>query len=203
MTWSDLTLKQFQQLVKLPINEMESLSMIDQIKLLNKIFTIVNKPGKLLNTDELFKIADEYQFMTVMPTELNFEFEHEGIKYGMDGDIENWKTIQFITMHDYVNGKKNEEVLDNLHKLLSIFVRPFKNETELVDFEIEKIDSIAEIIKENMPADVAYSASIFFLTLSHELQMNMIQSSVDLAMETLSQLQPQDNSTNNMDSTVS
>lgn len=203
MTWSDLTLKQFQQLVKLPINEMEELSMIDQIKLLNKIFTIVNKPGKLLNTDELFKIADEYQFMTVMPTELNFQFEHEGIKYGMDGDVENWKTIQFITMHDYVNGKKNEEVLDNLHKLLSIFVRPFKNETELVDFDIEKIDSIAEIIKENMPADVAYSASIFFLTFSHELQMNMIQSSVDLAMETVLQLQPQNNSTNNTDSIVS
>jgi len=106
MTWKDLTLKQFQQLIKLPINEMESLSMIEQIKLLNQIFTIVEGPGKLLDSEKLFTIADEYQFMTVMPTELNFEFEHDGVRYGMDGDIKNWKTIQFITMHDRVNGKR-------------------------------------------------------------------------------------------------
>ncbi len=201
MTWKDLTLKQFQQLIKLPINEMESLSMIEQIKLLNQIFTIVEGPGKLLDSEKLFTIADEYQFMTVMPEELNFEFEHDGVRYGMDGDIKNWKTIQFITMHDRVNGKSHQEVIDELHNLLAIFVRPFKNETELEDLNFDNFKKHGEVIREHMSADVAYSASLFFLTFSHELQMHLIQSSVQLAMESLQPLQ--DNLTNNTDSTVS
>ncbi len=199
MNWSDLKLKHFQELVKLPINQMEELDMMGQIKLLNKIYTIINGQSKLLGADELFTLSQEYEFLTRFPEDVTFQFEHEGVKYGMDGDIKNWKTVQFLTMHDTVNAKTNDEVIEKMADLLAIFIRPFKNETELVDLDVSKFDEYRDIFKEHMPADVAYSASIFFLILSHELQIHMIQSSVDLAMESL---QPQvDSLTNNTDST--
>jgi hypothetical protein len=184
MTWNDLTLRQYQKLVKIEFDGIDSKPEVEQLKTYKDVYEIVTGK-KNFTMEELLEALPTYDFLFLPPETLNWEFKHDGKVYACNGDVRIWTVAQFLNLYDLVNGKTHSEILDELHKLLAIFY------TEVIDgklqeYDNDKKDDYVKIILNYMPADVAYSASLFFYLLSAELSKTMIQHSVEEVVTQLS-----------------
>ena len=130
MTWNDLTLRQYQKLVKIEFEGIDSKPEVEQLKTYKDVYEIVTGK-KNFTMEELLEALPTYDFLFLPPETLNWEFKHDGKVYACNGDVRIWTVAQFLNLYDLVNGKTHSEILDELHKLLAIFY------TEVIDGKLQ------------------------------------------------------------------
>jgi len=95
------------------------------------------------------------------------KFEIDGVTYGFFPKWQDLTFAEYVDM-DTISTKKESELLDLLHILMSIMYRPIVNIRSVHDFDIEKydIDSMkvrAELFKKKLDIKIVLGAQFFFI----------------------------------------
>lgn len=91
-------------------------------------------------------------------------FELNGITYGLENDWQNMTWGQWVDMEVY---SQSDKLTDNIHMLMALLYRPVVSEKGK-DYKLEKFKSLkvmerAELFKNNLPIEMWFGVSTFFL----------------------------------------
>lgn len=169
-SWRDIKLKQFQQLAPNIIISGD-MTTLQYSQYWLKICEILELEIDNLNRGEFQELINQLAFLQEDPKTLNFKFTHDGIDYGFNNNPEKWNVAEYMDFDVYASGKTQAEIIDNLDKIVAIFFRPIEKKSiknifrkgEIIsDYYSSDLEGRAELFKEHLPADIAYSICIFF-----------------------------------------
>ena len=96
-------------------------------------------------------------------------FELEGVTYGLENDWQNMTWGQWVDLEVY---SQSDKLLDNLHMIMAILYRPVEKEKgkeyKLEKFKSVKVNERAELFKNNLPIEMWFGVSTFFLQTLNE-----------------------------------
>ena len=96
--------------------------------------------------------------------ELVNTFELNGVTYGLENDWQNMTWGQWVDLEVY---SQSDKLLDNLHLIMAILYRPVESEKgtkyKLEKFKSSKVMERAELFRENLPIEMWFGVSTFFL----------------------------------------
>lgn len=196
---SDIKLFEFEELSK--IITKEDISKQNNIKVKDYFLEILDTLK--INIDDLTvkefdKIIIDLMFLQTMPNNLVYNFTINGVEYGFHLEEKDQTVGEYSQLDTYINNKKEEEIINNLHYVLAIFCRPVIKKTKfnknqirpkfIIEKNIEKfnakdVETRAKLFKENMTADIAYSIVVFFSLFEIEYMQHLIQSSIQKVVE--------------------
>ena len=199
-TWSDITLTQFQTYnheMNKDINHATKL-----IQTLSSLCNIKFKDAALMKIKDVNKISqDIYKLLEIVPDSMIMIFEFKGVRYGFIPKLDDISIGEYADLEFYLSDRN--KIWDNMHWIMSILYREVKKEKDgkynIKDYEPSK--KRAEIFKE-LPMNVVYSASNFFLTLGGELVETMPNYLSQKEMEKVNQLMTETNGDGSESSTT-
>lgn len=153
-SWESITVEQFQK-----IDACHKVKDAADIMLEAEIISVLsNVPVEeimRISLTDLKKINEQLTFMESLPsTELHDKIKHEGKEYWFNNDLTKLLISQYIDVSVYT--KSQGDIISNLHILLSIFLRPKKDE-----YNYDSMIARAELFK-HLPVSVAYPMVVFF-----------------------------------------
>lgn len=184
-SWKEIKLSKFQQLAPHIIVSGE-MTRIQEYQYWIKICDLLELDVDLLTRSEFEDIVNQLRWINSYPEALNFKFSLNGIDYGFDDAPDKWQVNQYSDSDSYTNGMSWVEIMENLHYLNAIFFLPIdKTTNELIPYLTKDIDERAELFKEHLPADIAYSIYLFFCLLAEEFTKIGVLSSLQKELENL------------------
>jgi hypothetical protein len=91
-------------------------------------------------------------------------FELNGITYGLENDWQNMTWGQWVDLEVY---SQSDKLTDNIHMLMALLYRPVTNEKgkdyKLEKFKSSKVMERADMFKNNLPIEMWFGVSTFFL----------------------------------------
>ncbi len=167
--WNEVTIRQFVELQKLKESG-------DDIELQVKIISILSGKSieeiEQLPLDEVKRLSIKTTFvfevprMQLMPKNIKINRKHYVINYRLDKLLFG----EYIDLKNYT--KTQELAIENLHKILSIFIVPVKKSwfgRKIIPETIEERNAKAEDFLNHLSAGVAYPMSVFFYNLLSNL----------------------------------
>jgi hypothetical protein len=202
VTWDDINLKKFKQIIELEkrFSEMEPTDFT--IKFLSLITGM--DEDVLLDMDvKEIKLLSE-RLTTLVKSEIPVTDERfieiDGVLYFLDLESTAMSFGQFVDLDFF--SKEGVILWDYAHKVCASFLRPVKKynrwilkgkrilgvEPKLKDYAVEKYDSKkielnSEIFLDKLPMTFVYTCTCFFLTLKHEYQKHILDSSLNKEVE--------------------
>lgn len=174
-SWRDIKLKQFQQLAPNIIISGD-MTTLQYSQYWLKICEILELDIDSLTRAEFQDLINQLSFLQEDPKTLNFKFSHEGIDYGFNNNPEKWNVAEYMDFDSYASGKTQAEIIENLDKIVAIFFRPIEKKSiknifkkgNISEYYSSDLEGRAELFKEHLPADVAYSICVFFSLFANE-----------------------------------
>jgi hypothetical protein len=91
-------------------------------------------------------------------------FELNGITYGLENDWQNMTWGQWVDLEVY---SQSDKLTDNIHMIMALLYRPVTNEKgkdyKLEKFKSSKVMERADMFKNNLPIEMWFGVSTFFL----------------------------------------
>jgi hypothetical protein len=117
-------------------------------------------------------------------------FELNGITYGLENDWTNMTWGQWVDMEVY---SQSDKMTDNIHLLMSLLYRPVTSEKgntyKLEKFKSSKVVERGELFRTNLPIEMWFGVSTFFLRTLNEYIMH-IDTSLKVKMRIEKYLKP-------------
>ncbi len=163
-SWSDLNINQFIELrAALEMRDVEALdrNVLIVSALLNKSVEWVEEHLRL---QDLTEIIAQCKFTAQLPSEKPIKyFWLNGTLWKCDLHVNKILPAQYIDLS--LITKSEDEIIDNLHKIMAIFCRPIWQGK----YNSDKANKHAEVFYKKMNSEVAYSLAVFFCNLYTEL----------------------------------
>lgn len=155
MTWKNITIEQYQQIVAIAKTDLPEFN--KEIELVSYLFN-VSKDEIMYYPIEKFKyLAKQIDFLEdVYEGEMQTKFTIDGVEYQVHWEMEKKTAGQFIDLSEMT--KDSELINDRLHQILAVICVP---KGEKYDTNIMQR---AEIFKKHLTMDVVFPISGFFLT---------------------------------------
>lgn len=172
---NELNLSRYVRLKKVS-DEIEKEKDLEKVlKVLNCISDIPKKEIYDLDLESLGKIIVHInKFLLTEPnTEVNNIIEVEGVKYGLEPDLESMKLGSFVDLETYL-----KDIDDNIHKIFTVLYRPI-TEQDGDKYKIEKYEPNEErekLFKKNLKIQDIYGAWVFFYSLEKTHTNNLNKS---------------------------
>lgn len=157
----DISLKQYQEFVKLGVDHDESFL---QQKML-EIFCNVRLAHVLfIEYKEVERISHEIAEIVNIKPEPQFRFKIKGQEFGMIPNLEEMSFGEYVDLDTYIGD------WSTMHKAMAVLFRPIKNKIkdQYELYPYTGADEFAELM-EFMPLDVVMGAMVFFYRLGNEL----------------------------------
>lgn len=117
-------------------------------------------------------------------------FELHGITYGLENDWQHMSWGQWVDLEVY---SQSDKLTDNIHMIMSLLYRPVVSEKgkdyKLEKFKSSKVEERAELFKNNLPIEMWFGVSTFFLRALNEY-ITHIDTSLKAKMKIESYLKP-------------
>lgn len=117
-------------------------------------------------------------------------FELHGITYGLENDWQHMTWGQWVDLEVY---SQSDKLTDNIHMIMSLLYRPVVSEKgknyKLEKFKSSKVEERAELFKNNLPIEMWFGVSTFFLRALNEY-ITHIDTSLKAKMKIESYLKP-------------
>jgi hypothetical protein len=198
-SWNEINLKTFQQLLPhlLPNHEFTRIQYQNYMIRLSKIIGVPDEHIDNMTRDEFELWCSNLQWLHSLPQTLNFNVNIDGVKYSFSDNPATWHVNEFVDFGVYTNDRTQDEVLQELHNIVAIFLRPMKRvwswkkffkgliflnfngyEYGMTKYVSSEQDARAKVFQEKLPADVAYSICLFFCLIVNEYTNNTLLSSI-------------------------
>lgn len=117
-------------------------------------------------------------------------FELNGITYGLENDWQNMTWGQWVDLEVY---SQSDKLTENIHMIMALLYRPVVSEKGK-DYKLEKFKSSlvmerAELFRSNLPIEIWFGVSTFFLQALNEYIMR-IDTSLKVKMKIENYLKP-------------
>lgn len=117
-------------------------------------------------------------------------FELNGITYGLENDWQHMTWGQWVDLEVY---SQSDKLTDNIHMLMALLYRPVVSEKgkdyKLEKFKSSKVDERAELFKNDLPIEMWFGVSTFFLQ-TLNAYITRIDTSLKAKMKIESYLKP-------------
>jgi hypothetical protein len=203
-SWNEINLLTFQQLLP----HIQTNTQFSRIQFQNywiRISKILGVPDEHIDDmtrDEFELWCSNLQWIHTLPQTLNFNVVIDDVRYTFNDNPTTWHVNEFVDFSAFTNDRTQDEVLQELHNVVAIFLRPVKrtwnwkkffkgliflnfNGYEMVQtkYVSSEQDERAKLFQERLPADVAYSICLFFCLLVNEFTNNTLLSSIQNLLE--------------------
>ncbi len=174
---NELNISRYVRLKKLT-EEIEKDTEINKVlKVLNCISNIPKKEIYNLDLESLGKIIVHInKFLSTTPnTEVNEIIEIEGVKYGLQPELENMDLGAFVDLETYI-----KDVDENIHKIFSVLYRPVKKQEgkKYIIEEYEPNKERQDLFRKKLTIQDIYGAWVFFYNLDKKRIDTLNKSSV-------------------------
>ena len=155
MNWTDISIKQYNEIKDLYLDE----NLSDEDRLILQINILFGVDALKLKTSELHKYVNEMKFLATKPPKMKLKKEYQlgNNTYILKKDLRDVRVAQWL---DWQNFLKDGGDTDNYANLLSIFFFP-KGETEYG--ENYDIEEVRRDINNHLSIAEAMSIASFFL----------------------------------------
>lgn len=117
-------------------------------------------------------------------------FELSGVTYGLENDWQNMTWGQWVDLEVY---SQSDKLLNNVHLIMAILYRPVESEKgvkyKLKKFKSSEVMERAELFRENLPVEMWFGVTTFFLRILNEY-ITHIDISLKAKMKIESYLKP-------------
>ena len=171
--FNEISLGQMMELTKIDKQELDQFSKAKKIiKLLVKNIDDSNIDN--VNLSDVLVMYKKLCSMSNVNTQLIKRVSLEGKKYGINPDLQNISTGEFMDIDTYC-----KDLDENLHLVMAILYREVVNESgskySIKPYEANTRER-AELFKKKMPASVAQSCLVFFYNLGSNYLIDTLQS---------------------------
>ena len=172
-SWSEVTIKQFQEIEALQIEKETERSLAYL-----EIFTgIKSEDLRALPFTDLLNLDKEIGFINSNnKAEIKYIIDVDGVKYGLQYDFTKMKTSEYIDFDTLVT---SENVIGNIHAILALLYRPIvkdgkgKKDYKIEDYTSDNLMERAEIFREEMSVEIMLSAFTFLQAVVLDLSGNL------------------------------
>lgn len=171
MTWSDISVGQYQELQNIQTdNEISKF-----IQMISVCLDCDPDEIRMMPLSEWQTMKSDFFFLTTDPSNVvQHIIQIDGVEYGLEPDMDLISTGVFIDAEQF-----RQDTIENLHRTLALIYRPITEKKSELEYKIEPhkaegFERRANLFKEKVSIEIVFGATLFFLIQSMQLSIDMM-----------------------------